>query len=173
VGKFLCVKEAPMKIRKELCRKEYLSKFGSKDPCLADTKWGVEYCCRKCKNKRFIAGKKESNRRCSRFGYDEFPTSHALIRKIKLGIENRFDVACDIATSKKSTSSIWLSERSVVKHATASLFRRKVQDAMNSSEQFPLEDEVHVDEFEIGTPQKGEQSRSKSKKKIRIVIALS
>jgi hypothetical protein len=29
-----------------------------------------------------------------------------------------------------------------------------------------------VDEFEIGTPQKGEQGRSKSEKKIRIVIAL-
>jgi hypothetical protein len=43
---------------------------------------------------------------------------------------------------------------------------------MKSSEQFPLEDEVHVDEFEIGTPQKGEQGRRKSKKKIRVVIAL-
>jgi hypothetical protein len=31
---------------------------------------------------------------------------------------------------------------------------------------------VHVDEFEIGPPQKGEQGRSKSEKKIRIVIAL-
>jgi len=31
-----------------------------------------------------------------------------------------------------------------------------VQEAMKSSEQFPLEGEVHVDEFEIGTPQKGE-----------------
>jgi hypothetical protein len=47
-----------------------------------------------------------------------------------------------------------------------------VQEAMKSSEQFPLEDEVHVDEFEIGTPQKGEQGRSKSEKKISIVIAL-
>lgn len=43
---------------------------------------------------------------------------------------------------------------------------------MVSSEQFPLENEVHVDEFEIGTPQKGEQGRSKSDNKIRIVIAL-
>jgi transposase-like protein len=33
-----------------------------------------------------------------------------------------------------------------------------------------LEDEVHVNEFEIGTPQKGEQGRSKSGKKVRIVI---
>ena len=29
------------------------------------------------------------------------------------------------------------------------------------------EDEIHVDEFEIGTPQKGEQGRSKSDKKMR------
>jgi hypothetical protein len=41
---------------------------------------------------------------------------------------------------------------------------------MKSSEQFPLEGEVHVDEFE--TPQKGGQGRRKSEKKIRIVIAL-
>ena len=47
-----------------------------------------------------------------------------------------------------------------------------MQEAIKSSEQFPLEKEVHVDEFEIGTPQKGEQGRSKSEKKIRIVIAL-
>ena len=41
---------------------------------------------------------------------------------------------------------------------------------MKSSEQYPLEDEVQVDEFEIGTQQKGEQGRSKSDKKIRVVI---
>jgi hypothetical protein len=44
---------------------------------------------------------------------------------------------------------------------------------MKSSEQFPLEGEVHVDEFEIGPPQKGEQGRRKSEKNIRIVIALA
>ena len=42
---------------------------------------------------------------------------------------------------------------------------------MKSSEQYPLEDEVHVDEFEISTPQAREQGRGKSDKKIRIVIA--
>ncbi|MFT4900025.1 MAG: hypothetical protein ACI9U0_001826 [Flavobacteriales bacterium] len=53
------------------------------------------------------------------------------------------------------------------------LFRRKVQQAMKSSEEFPLKDEVHVDEFEIGTPQKGEQGRSASEKKVRVMIALA
>jgi hypothetical protein len=54
---------------------------------------------------------------------------------------------------------------------TAWLFRRKVQQAMKSNEEFQLEKEVHVDEFEMGTPQKGEQGRSKSEKKVRVVIA--
>ncbi len=43
---------------------------------------------------------------------------------------------------------------------------------MQSNDQFPLERDVHVDEFEIGLPQKGEQGRSKSKKKARVVIAV-
>jgi hypothetical protein len=105
-----------MKILKELSRKEFRSKFGSKDQCLAylaDTKWGVEYCCRKCKNKRFIAGKKEYNRRCSPCGYDESPTSHTLFHKIKFGIDNGFEMADDIAENKKGASSIWLAERLV------------------------------------------------------------
>jgi hypothetical protein len=46
-----------------------------------------------------------------------------------------------------------------------------VQKAVESSEQHPLELEVHVDEFEIGTPQKGEPGRSKSDKKVLIVVA--
>jgi hypothetical protein len=43
---------------------------------------------------------------------------------------------------------------------------------MKSSEKYPLEETVHVDEFEIGTPKKGEQGKSKSKSKIRIVLAV-
>ena len=78
----------------------------------------------------------------------------------------------DIGTSKKGASSIWLAERHGVKQMTAWLFRRKVQQAMKSSEKYPLEKEVHVDEFEIGTPQKGEPGRSKSEHKVRVVIAL-
>jgi hypothetical protein len=112
--KFLCVKEAPMKILKELSRKEFRSKFGSKDQCLAylsSSKWGDVYSCIKCKNKRFSAGKKEYNKRCSRCGCDQTPTSHTLFHKIKFGIDNTFEMAYCSATSKKVASSIWLAER--------------------------------------------------------------
>ena len=43
---------------------------------------------------------------------------------------------------------------------------------MKSSGNNPLEGIVHVDEFEIGTTQKGEQGRSVSDKKMRVVIAV-
>ena len=55
-----------MKILKELSRKEFRDKFGTKDQCLAYlaiAKWGEKYICRKCKNDRFITGKKTFNRR--------------------------------------------------------------------------------------------------------------
>jgi len=164
-----------MKILKELSRKEFREKFGTADQCLnylADSKWQLGYVCFKCKNEFYCKGKKKFNRRCTRCGYDESPTANTLFHKLKFGIENAFEMAYDIATSKKGANSIWLAERHGVKQMTAWLFRRKVQEAMKSSEKHPLENEVHVDEFEIGTPQKGEQGRSKSEKKIRIVIAL-
>ncbi len=89
------------------------------------------------------------NRRCSICGYDESPTANTLFHKVKFGIDNAFQMAYDITTSKKGASSIWLAGRYGVKQMTAWLFRRKVQHAMKSSEKNPLENEVHVDEFEM------------------------
>ena len=73
---------------------------------------------------------------------------------------------------KKEANSIWLAEKYGVKQMTAWYFRQKAQMSMKSSEKFPLEKEVHVGEFEIGTPKKGEPGRSHSEGKIRVVIAL-
>jgi hypothetical protein len=164
-----------MKILKSLSRKEFRSKFGTQEQCftyLAEVKWELGYSCIKCKNQHYCSGKKVFNRRCTKCGYDESPTANTLFHKVKFGIENAFEMAYDIATSKKGANSIWLAERHGVKQMTAWLFRRKVQQAMKSSENYPLEKQVHVDEFEIGTPQKGEQGRSRSKNKMRVVIAL-
>jgi hypothetical protein len=112
------------------------------------------------------------NLRCTRCGYDESPTAGTLFHKLKFGIENAFEMAYDIVTGKKGASSIWLAERYGVRQTTAWLFRRKVQQAMKSSCRHPLTNEVHVDEFEIGTPQKQEQGRSRSEKKTRVIIAM-
>jgi len=164
-----------MKIAKGITRKEFREKFGSKEQCLSylsESKWSMGFTCRKCLNTKYSKGKEAQNRRCTKCGYDESPTANTLFHKVKFGIENAFEMAFDISTSKKGASSIWLAEKYGVKQTTAWFFRHKVQLAMKSSENFPLENEVHVDEFEIGTPQKGEQGRSKSEKKVRVVIAV-
>ena len=164
-----------MKILKSLTRVEFQSRFGTLEACLeylSEAKWQNGYQCRKCQNTHYCKGKKPYNRRCTKCGYDESPTSHTLFHKLKFGLDKAFEMAYDIVTSKKGASSIWLAERYGVKQMTAWLFRRKVQQAMKSSEQYPLTEQVHVDEFEIGTPQKGEQGRSKSAAKTRVVIAI-
>ena len=163
-----------MKLIKELDRETFKSRFGSKVACyeyLADQKWSDGYTCKKCGHNDYIKGKQPCSRRCRKCSYDESTTSDTLFHKLKFGIDKAFEMLYEISTSKKGANSIWLGERFGVQQKTAWLFRQKVQKAMKSSEKHPLENDVHVDEFEIGTPQKGEQGRSKSAKKVRIVVA--
>jgi hypothetical protein len=48
---------------------------------------------------------------------------------------------------------------------TAWQFKRKIQQAMASSQQYKLEGVVHVDEFLIGEYEKGKLGRSSDSKK--------
>ncbi|MCB0447294.1 MAG: IS1595 family transposase [Gelidibacter sp.] len=163
-----------MKILKEIDRQVFKDRFASRKDCyefLAELKWADGYNYKRCSSDKFIKVKQPASRRCSKCGFDESTTSDTLFHKLKFGIDKAFEMLYEITTSKKGANSIWLAEHFGVNQKTAWLFRQKVQMAMKSSEQYPLEDEVHVDEFEIGTPQAGEQGRSKCDKKVRIVIA--
>jgi len=163
-----------MKILKELDRSSFEAQYGTKNQCyeyLSSQKWPEGYKCVKCSQTKYIKGKQPLSRRCVKCGYDESTTAGTLFHKLKFGIDKAFEMLYEIVTSKKGANSIWLAERFGIQQKSAWLFRHKVQVAMKSSEQHPLEDSVHVDEFEIGTPQKGEQGRSASEKKVRVVIA--
>jgi len=156
-------------------RKAFDDRFGSKKNCyqyLADIKWKNGYKCKRCDDSRYIKGKQPSSRRCSGCGYDESTTTGTLFHKLKFGIDKAFGMLYEISTSNKGANSVWLAERFGVQQNTAWLFRQKVQMAMKSSGNHPLQEEVHVDEFEIGTPKEGEQGRSHSDTKMRVVIAI-
>lgn len=164
-----------MKVDKDIDLQSFRNKFSSKDECykhLSDFKWSEGYECKKCKNIYFIKGKQAHSKRCRKCGYDESTTKGTLFEHLRFDIDKAFGMLYEIVTRKKGVSSIELAERFNVNQKTAWAFRQKVQAVMLSSEQYPLKDEVHVDEFEIGTPQKGEQGRSASEKKIRVVIAV-
>ena len=156
-------------------RKSFEKRFGTKSDCyayLAELKWSKGYECRRCKATKYIKGKQPLSRRCSKCGFDESTTAFTLFHKLKFDIDKAFGMLYEIATSKKGASSIWLAERFGVQQNTAWLFRQKVQKAMESSKNHPLDGEVHVDEFEIGTPQKDEQGRAHSDRKVRVVLAV-
>ncbi len=164
-----------MKTQKGLDRKSFEGKFGTNEQCLqhlAYLKWGKGYFCLRCPSVDFVKGKKGLNRRCKQCGYEESPTSNTLFHKVKFDLFKAFGMIYDIMLSKKGSNSIWLAERYSISQNTAWLFRRKVQHYLKSSQRHPLTGEVHIDEFEIGGPQKGEPGRSATDKKVRIVIAV-
>lgn len=164
-----------MKIDKRLSRSVFVAKFSKEDACyeyLSDVKWESGYSCKRCNHAKFCSGKKRHNRRCIKCGYDESPTAGTMFHKLKIPLSKAFEMLYEISTSKKGANSIWLAERFGLQQKTTWLFRQKVQHAMKSSCNFPLIEEVHVDEFEIGTPKKGQQGRSHSEEKMRVVIAL-
>ncbi len=164
-----------MKILKTLDRKTFKSRFGDKKDCyqyLACLKWESGYTCIKCGYSDYIKGKQPFSRKCRKCGYDESVTAGTLFHRLKFGIDKAFEMLYEITVGKKGASSIWLAEHFGVQQKTAWYFRKKVQQAMKSSGKHPLEGKVHVDEFEIGTPKKGEQGRSASEKKMCVVIAI-
>ena len=42
---------------------------------LSEIKWAARYKCKRCKNEKFGNGKNPQNRRCTKCGYDESPTT--------------------------------------------------------------------------------------------------
>jgi len=163
-----------MKTVKGLSRREFDKRFGSEQQCieyLIELKWGNGFQCVKCFQKVGYRGKYAKNMRCKSCGYEESPTANTLFHKLKFDLSKAFGMIYDVLLSKKGANSIWLSERYEVSQNTAWLFRMKLINYLGSSGKNPLTNEVHVDEFEIGTPKKGQQGRSKSDEKDRIIIA--
>ena len=164
-----------MKTVKGLSRREFELKFGDNDKCLtylANYKWDNGFVCLVCNHTEVRKGKKGLHKRCLKCGREESPTAHTIFHKVKFDLYKAFGMIYDVLTSKKGANSIWLSERYEVSQNTAWLFKRKIQAYVKSSKTNLLKGLVHVDEFEIGTPKEGQQGRSASDEKNRVVIAV-
>ena len=137
---------------------------------LASIKWEDEsFCCKKCGNDTYCKGKKPFSRRCIKCRYDESPTSRTMFDKCKFSILIAFHIVFKISTKKKGMSSNELSKEFELRQMTCWEFKWKIQQAMQSSKLYPLEGEVHVDEFFLGGPEEGKRGRSKGKKRLVII----
>lgn len=153
---------------------EFTQKFATDEDCykyLEELKWKDGYSCTKCRHTHYVKGKKESNRRCQNCQFDESVTSGTLFHKIKFPLLKAFHICYRVCLKKKGMSSSELSRELALRQKTCWLFKRKVQEAMKSSEQQPLTDKVDVDEFVIGQTEKGKPGRSDGEKR-KVIIAV-
>lgn len=139
---------------------------------LAVIKWSDEnFICKRCGHTKYCKGKKPFSRRCIRCGYDESPTAGTMFDKCKFSLLIAFHIIFKISTKKKGMSSLKLSHEFELRQPTCWEFKWKVQQAMQSSKQYPLTGEVHVDEFFIGGPEEQNRGRSRGNKRL-VIIAL-
>ena len=128
--------------------------FNSDEDCyryLAAIKWdGDNFSCKRCGNNKFCNGKKTYSRRCAKCRFDESPTSGTMFDKCKFSLLIAFHIAFKISTKKKGISSLELSNEFELRQMTCWEFKWKLQQAMQSSKQYPLTGEVYVDECFIG-----------------------
>lgn len=151
---------------------EFSKRFLNDEDCykyLMDLKWSKGYKCSRCENPKAVKGKKWYYKRCNKCMYDESVTSGTLFHKLKFPILKAFHICFRISTKKKGMSTVELSNEFELQQRTCWLFKRKVQQAMESSEQYPLTGKVEVDEFLVGGYEQGKTGRSHGKKKLVIV----
>jgi transposase-like protein len=153
---------------------KFNQQFKTDDDCyeyIASVKWENGYHCRRCGCEKYIIGKKPFSRRCSICKYDESPTANTMFDKVKFPLLLAFHIVFKISTKKKGMSSLELSNEFELRQKTCWEFKWKIQQAMQSSLQYPIKGEVHVDEFLIGGPEDNKRGRSKGDKKL-VVLAL-
>lgn len=138
---------------------------------IADIKWQNGYVCKHCGHTHYYQGEKPYSRRCSKCRYDESPTAGTMFDKLKFPLLIAFHIAFKISTKKKGMSSLELSEEFELRQKTCWAFKWKIQKAMQSTYKYPLEGEVHVDEFYIGGPEDQKRGRSMGSKKL-VQVAL-
>lgn len=152
----------------------FVKELPNDDACkayLAKIKWQDGFKCMKCGH---VKGCEKSGYKyhCYGCGHVESATANTLFHKVKFGLQKAFCVVFEMSTSSKSVSSIQMGKRFDIRQGTAWYFMQKVRRAMKSSQNYPLSELVHVDEFTVGGKEEGKQGRSYDSKKKKAVIAV-
>lgn len=138
---------------KSLSLFEFQRQFPNDESCtkyLAELKWANGFKCTKCSNDKFCVGNKAYDRQCTRCNHGESPTAGTLFHKSKLPTLKAFYIIYYLATTKNGISSTELSRKLDLRQKTCWLFKQKVMKAMESSQSFPMEGKVDVDETYVG-----------------------
>lgn len=152
----------------------FTKRFPDDNACklyLAEIKWIDGYKCKKCGHDKATV-RKNHIRTCTLCHHNESPSSNTAFHKVKFGLQKAFFITFEMVNSTKSLSATQVSKRYEISRKTAWLFMHKIRKVMKSSEQYPMEGTVQVDEFTVGGAEKGKQGRSYNTKKKKIVASV-
>ena len=153
---------------------EFSDRFKTDENCkeyLARIKWNDGFECLKCGHKRSQV-RKDFSRTCNICSHQESATANTLFHKVKFGVRKAFFIVFEMGTSTKSISASYAAVRFGITEKTARLFMHKVREAMQSSGDYPMDGNVHVDEFVLGGREKGQVGRSYKAKKKKAITAV-
>ncbi|MCP5063593.1 MAG: IS1595 family transposase [Ignavibacteriae bacterium] len=153
---------------------EFAERFNSDEKCkeyLSSIKWKEGFTCVKCGHTASQI-RKDYSRTCNKCSHTETSSANTLFHKVKFGIRKAFFICFEMSTTTKSLSANYMGVRYGVTEKTARLFMHKVREAMKSSENYPMDGEVHIDEFVVGGKEKGKVGRSYDSKKKKVVCAV-
>ena len=153
---------------------EFSERFKTDEDCkeyLAHIKWNDGFKCVKC-NHSASQIRKNFARTCNKCSHTETAPANTLFHKVKFGLRKAFFICFEMSTTTKSLSASYMGVRFGVTEKTARLFMHKVREAMKSSENHPMDGNVHIDEFVVGGKEKGKVGRSYNSKKKKVVTAV-
>ena len=122
---------------KQFTLKDFQKKFQTEEACyiyLCQQKWSKDYSCRRCKCQAYVQGKKTLWRRCKPCRYAESPTAQTLFHQVKFNILDAFYMCYRLVVDKKGVSSLALHRETGIRQKTCWYFKRKIQEAIKSSE---------------------------------------
>lgn len=153
---------------------EFTEKFSTDDKCrayLSELKWEKGHQCSNCSHAHYHNGKQTGRRICSKCKYSESATARTLFHRLKFPLRKAFHIVYTMSCNKKGISSYELSRQLSLRQKTCWFFQRKVQEAMRSPGNNPLDGCIEVDEFFVGGPETGKTGRGVEKKQL-VVMAI-
>lgn len=153
---------------------EFTEHFQTDNNCkeyLSAIKWVEGFTCVKCGHTASQI-RKDYSRTCNKCSHTETATANTLFHKVKFGVRKAFFICFEMSTSTKGLSANYMGVRYGITAKTARLFMHKVREAMKSSGNYPMDGNIHIDEFVVGGKEKGKVGRSYDSKKKKAICAV-
>ena len=132
---------------KQLTSNQLEEMFQDDEKCLAflaEIKWASGFCCKKCGNTNYCAGKEPFSRRCTKCKSKETATNGTLFHGIKFPISKAFYIACKVCKGVDEISTYEFARRLSLRQMTCWSFKNKIKTALEELESLTDKERITI-----------------------------